>query len=169
MKNKRVLLLLVLLMIVMALGIGYAISNKTLLISGTASATASEDNFIVRFKKTGENYDNPTNLTNATASVTDDINAKIEVTGLTKVGDTATATYEVENVSKGLDANITANAVIADTDYFKVTTTGLTSTETKVAQDDSTTITVTVELIKTPTEDKTADVTVTLTATPVEK
>lgn len=169
MKNKRVLLLLLLLIIVMVLGIGYAISNKTLIISGTATATAADDNFVVRFKKTDGNYDAPTNLKNAIASVTKDNEATITVTGLTKVGDTATATYEVENASEGLDAKIKAEAVVKDNTYFKVTTTDITSTETELAQGASKKVTVTVELVKTPIEDKTTDVTVTLTAVPVEK
>lgn len=88
MKNKRILTVLVLLITVLLLGIGYALTNKTLQISGEAKATASDNNFIVRFKKTGDAYDAPTNLSNATAtpSVTNDEYFKVTTTGLTTSG-----------------------------------------------------------------------------------
>lgn len=170
MKNKRVLMLLLVLALILFLGIGYALKTKELTITGMATATASDNNFTVRFKKTGTSYDEPTGLTNATATVTADNQATINVSGLTKVGETATATYAVENVSHGIDANVKAVATIGNTEYFKVTTEGITGEETKLTSDTSsntTSITVKVELIKTPLEDLDSNVTVTLTATPV--
>lgn len=170
MKNKKVLMVLLLLIVVLALGIGYALTNTTLLINGTASATAAQENFVVRFEKAqGGTYTAPTNLSNATATVTNDTTATINVTGLTKVGDKATATYTVENASAGIDASVVAASTVTNTDYFKVTTTGLTSSATTIASGDKTTVTVTVELVKTPIEDQEGTVTVTLTATPVAK
>lgn len=169
MKNKRILVLLLVLVLILALGIGYALSNKNLTISGSSSATASDENFTVRFKKTGSSYDAPTNLSNATASITNDLTAVIDVTGLTKEGDTATATYEIENASNGIDATVTAATISSNTDYFEVTTTGLTSTEKVIASGNSEKITVTVKLIKTPIVNQTGTVTVELTAVPKAK
>lgn len=169
MKEKKVLILLLIVILVLFLGIGYAtLTAETLHINGSASAIAADDNFTVRFKKTQETFDQPTNLSNATATVTDAKTATITVTGLTKVGDKATATYEVENASNGIDANVVANATVTNTEYFKVTTTGITSEATKIASGDHQAITVTVELIKTPVADQSGTVTVTLTADAVE-
>ncbi len=67
MKNKRILAVMVLLILVLLLGIGYAVTEKSLIISGSASALAEDNNFTVRFKKTGDSYDAPTNLVNAEA------------------------------------------------------------------------------------------------------
>ena len=167
MKNKRVVMTLVLLLVILLLSTGYALSTTSLQIKGSAEATASDDNFIVRFKKTGTSYDEPTNLLNATATVTSDTEATINVSGLTKAGDKATATYVVENASNGIDANIVAVPSSTDTEYFKVTTTGITTAESKIVSGNTSEITVTVELIKTPIEDKATTVTVDLTATPV--
>ena len=165
MKNKKVVLLLLLLVLVLALGIGYAMNNKTLNITGTAAATADDNNFKVIFDKDTA----ITKSENVTATYTDDTNATITVTGLTKKGDTATATYTVKNDSNDIDANVTAATTVTNSDFFKVTTTGITDTATKIVSGNTTTITVTVELIKTPVENQSTDVTVTLTAVPVQQ
>lgn len=168
MKNKRVLTLLLLLVIVFALCIGYALNTKTLQINGTATASATDENFKVRFKKTGDNYDAPTNLVNATGSVTSDIEATMNVTGLTKKGDTAQATYTVENVSENIDASIVAAIEgLQNQEYFKVTTSGITDTATTISTNGETTVTVNVELLKTPIADQEENLTIKLTATPV--
>lgn len=173
MKNKRILVVMLLLVMVLLLGIGYAVSNKTLTISGTASAAADDDNFVVRFKKTSDDagYETPTGLTNATATVTDDKTATIEVTGLKKKDDTATATYTIENKSNDIDASVKAaiKNFTQNTEYFEVTTSGITNTASDLACDNTTTITVTVKLLKTPVEAKSTTFTVELDATPVQK
>ncbi len=169
MKNKKVLMLLTLLIVIFLLGIGYAMANINITISGFASATALDENFIVRFKKTGTSFDQPTGMVNATGTITSEREATINVTGLKKVNDEATITYTVENVSKGLDANVTAIPTVTSNEYFEVTTTGLSTQETKISTGDSATVTVTVKLIKTPIEDKSENITIKLTATPIEK
>lgn len=187
MKKQRIVTLLVLFLIVFALGTGYALSSKTLNIVGTANVIADDDNFIVRFQQTsdGNGHTAPTITagkdTTATgdalakATVTDDYNATISVTGLKKEGDSVDVTYTVENKSNDLDAEVTAaitttgvNAT-TDKDYFTVTTTGITSNKTTIACDGTQTITVTVKLNKTPVTDKAININVKLTATAVEK
>lgn len=170
MKNKRILAVMVLLVLVLLLGIGYAVTEKSLIISGSASALAEDNNFTVRFKKAGDNYDAPTNLVNAEASVTADDRASIKVAGLKKKGDTASATYTIENVSDDIDASVIAEVASTNNEFFKVTTTGITDTATTVKSGDSTkTVTVNVELLKTPITEQTADITVTLKANAVQQ
>ena len=170
MKNKRILAVMVLLVLVLLLGIGYAVTEKSLIISGNASALAEDNNFTVRFKKTGDSYDAPANLVNAEASVTADDRASIKVAGLKKKGDTASATYTIENVSDDIDASVIAEVASTNNEFFKVTTTGITDTATTVKSGDSTkTVTVNVELLKTPITEQTADITVTLKANAVQQ
>lgn len=54
-------------MITFTVIIGYALDTKTLHINGTAKVYAFDDNFSVRFKKTGSIYETPSNLNNATS------------------------------------------------------------------------------------------------------
>lgn len=165
MKNKRILIVTVLLIAVLLLGIGYAaISNINLNINGTASATISDANFKVKFTGTPTVSD----ATKVTAAVTDDLNATIDVTGLTAKGDKATATYTILNDSPDLGATLTATTSLTGTnaDYFNVT---YAFANESLAKGEDTTITVTVELLKTPVEsDVTATVGVTITAAPVQ-
>ena len=171
MKSKKILVLLILLAVILFLGIGYALSTTSLEIKGDATVTATDDNFTVKFTK-AENDANG----KAEGAITDDTHASITVDGLEKAGDTATVTYTIENASNGLDAlvNVTSKAIVAkdgkadDVNYFEVTTEGIT-TDTKVEAGSTTTVKVTVKLLKTPVEDKTATVKVDLTAKPAEQ
>lgn len=164
MKNQRTVGILLILVIISLLGVGYAMKTKDLKIEGTAKATADDNNFIVRFKEGVE----PTVTGGAVATRKDDITATISVEGLTKVGDTATATYKIENKSKAIDANITA-VVTNDNETFFEVTTSIDGNGTSLESDAETDVTVTVKLVKTPIEDKTANINVVLTATPVQK
>lgn len=71
----------------------------------------------------------------------------MNVNGLTAKGDTATATYTIANTSADLSAVLSATTSNTNDEFFKVTQNIAKGT---VAAGDSTTITVTVELIKTP-------------------
>lgn len=172
MKSKKILVLLILLAVILFLGIGYALSTTSLEIKGDATVTATDDNFVVKFTDAITNDAN----NKATGSKTDDTHAKITVDGLEKAGDTATVTYTIENASNGLDAlvNLTSSIVASengnadDVNYFEVTTEGIT-TDTKVEAGSTATVKVTVKLLKTPVEDKTATVKVDLTAKPAEQ
>lgn len=165
MKNKKIFIVVALLIAVLLLGIGYAMSNKTLTISGKATATPNDNNFVVRFATTPD--PSVSDETKVTATRTDDKTATLNVTGLTAKGDTVTATYTIENASPDLSADLVAEvSQNTNKDYFKVTTAFAKETITK---GETTTITVTVELLKTPvTGDVSSDITVTLTASPVQ-
>ena len=100
MNNKKKVIGIVVLVAILAIGIGYAaITTIPLKISGTAGATTKQGNFVVKFEGTptvtkGENLD--ASVT-ATATLTDDTNAKFEVAGLTAKGDKVTAKYTIKN------------------------------------------------------------------------
>lgn len=160
MKNKK-FFIIALLMVVLLIGVGYAnITNKTLEINGTATATPDGSNFVVKFK----NETVPT-TGGATATVLGDTSAEIEVTGLTAKGQTASATYTIVNNSEGLDALLSAVVTKkTDSDNFDVT---YSFADTKLLADDETTLTVTVTLKNTPIdEDLTTSIKVDVTAKP---
>ena len=93
----------------------------------------------------------------------------MNVTGLTAKGNTATATFEIENTSADLSAALSVVDPVENSnpEYFDVTyniadpVIGVNETKSK------TTITVTVELIKTPiTQDETTTIGITINAEP---
>lgn len=165
MKSRKTFVSVFLVLAVLFLGVGYAaISNITLKISGNLTATASDENFKVAFTDTKVVISD----SKITGEKTDDLNAKIAVTGLTAKGEKVTATYEIENKSADLSASIAVPAITnSNEEYFKVTTDWA---EAKtVASKGKVTVTVTVELIKTPIgEDESATVNVSLVASPVQ-
>lgn len=164
MKNKNLIIALIVVAAIVILGVAYAaINNITLNINGTAAAIPSDANFKVKFTGT------PTKGAHVTeATITDDKNATMTVSGLTAKGDSATATFTVTNASPDLSAKIAvAAASITDTEYFKVTATP--STTAAITTGKTATVTVKVELIKTPiSTSPSGKITVSLTASPVQ-
>ena len=145
------------------LGLGYAaIQNITLNITGTATGITSQDNFKVRFTRVTDISD----AVNVTASVNTDTTASINVTGLTEKGQSVTATYEIENQSNDLSSDLNVNTTNSNTEYFVITSR---LNKTSLMAGEKTTVTVTVEMIKTPIDGSvTSNVGVNLTAIPVE-
>lgn len=166
MKKRNTYVGLILLVAVLMLGIGYAaISNITLNINGKAKATLSDENFKVKFTGTPEVSDADL----VTAEITsDDTKATINVDSFTKKGQTATATYTILNDSEDLSASIAIPEITnSNEEYFSVTTDM--TTATTVVAGDTTTVTVTVELIKTPIDDnQEANINIDLVASPVQ-
>lgn len=162
MKSNGKIVALAVVLAALTIGVGYAaIQNINLVVSGTASATTSDANFKVLFKgNTSVSEEDK-----VTAGITDDHTASIAVTGLTAKGDKVTATYPIANESKAVAAALSASVTENDnTTYFKVTPTINNAT---VEADGTTTMTVEVELLKTPVSaDQTANIEVTLTAAP---
>lgn len=177
MDNKKKVIGIVVIVAILAIGIGYAaISTIPLKISGTAGATTKQENFVVRFEgtPTAEKGENVDATATANASITDDLNAKLEVAGLTAKGDTVTAKYTIKNASPDLTAKLTVNdPVVENTTYFKATkkVTGLAEDNTmELIKDGTAVVELTVELIKTPVTDETIETTVTMSinADPVQ-
>lgn len=170
MKNQKSLLWLSLVVFVLILGVGYAVvSSVGLDITGTA--TVADSTLKVAFNGETEVSDE----TKVTAtSVDDSLSASITVTGLTKVGESVTATYTIKNEETDLEASYTLatdNGIEnSNPDYFTVTTDVDTGSKT-IAAEGTNTVTVTVTLKALPVEstNSTANIKVNLTATPVEK
>ena len=163
-KTKKIVTVFVVVAILLV-GVGYAaIANITLNISGSASANPDDANFSVKFDKTvTPTHENSKGSVVATIGE-DDKTAKITVTGLTAKNDTVSATYTVKNYSPDLTAKLSATVEQSNSGYFEVTPTIETQTLTAGK---STTIKVTVKLLKTPvTQDEENNITVKLTAAP---
>ena len=161
-KTNKIIIVSIIVMVLL-LGIGYAaIQNVTLNIVGTAAADPSQENFKVMFSGTPTVSDS----TYVTAGITDDINATINVSGLTKKGEIVTATYIIQNVSTDLTAELSATASNTNTEYFNVS---YAIDETTLAKGEATTITVKVELIKTPIQEAVSStIGVQIVASPVQ-
>lgn len=161
-KNKTIVGI-VLLIAILLVAIGYAaITTVQLNISGQAQATPNQSNFSVKF--TGEpEVSDPLKVT-AELSDSDELKATMNVTGLTAKGDTVTATYTIENTSSDLSAALTAETTNSNTEYFNVS---YKISQPTITAGETTTITVTVELIKTPvTADESSTIGVIITSTP---
>ena len=176
MKNKKTFIVLAVLIAVLMLGIGYgAISNITLNINGSATASPDDKNFTVQFDaatpvEVAKNVDTIV----AEGKVKDAKNAEFTVSKLTAKGDYVTFTYTVENLSPDLAAELSVKVVEGvqqvtndNTEYFAITPT--VNAPTTINAGGTTTVTVKVELVKTPIDtDKEANFTVTLDAAPVQ-
>ena len=172
MKKKRTLTVVAAVLAVLMLGVGYAaVANDVLTINGTASATPSDNNFVVQFDQDTEVDSDDT----VTAAYTGTTTATFSASGLTAKGQTASATYAIENLSADLAANLTA--VVGDLtndaegneddkSYFSV---NYSFASTSVEAGGDTTLTVTVTMLKTPVaENVSVTFPVTITAKPVQ-
>ncbi len=162
-RNTKAIVGLVLLVAVLLVAVGYAAITATqLTINGTANATTKQENFNVEFTGTPTVSD----ADKVEAKLVDQkpLNAIMNVSKLTAKGDTATATYTIANTSADLSAVLSATTTNTNDEYFKITQNIAKAT---VAAGDTTTITVTVELIKTPiTQDEETTIGVAITAEP---
>lgn len=164
MKKTNRIILLSIIVIILLLGVGYAaIQNITLNINGTATADPSQSNFKVKFSGT------PTvsETDKVTASITNDTNATMNVSGLTAKGDTVTATYTIQNASADLATNLSVTTTNSNTEYFTIEKK---LDKTSLVSGEATNLTVTVKLIKTPiSKQESSTIGVQITATPVEQ
>lgn len=155
-----------LLIVVLVLGIAYAVTTINLTITGKASANFADANHQVAFTGvTDTNNGGKADVIitpNATAKA---IDATLNVSGLTATGDTATATFEIENFSKELASEIavtTETLTGTNPEYFSI---DASVDKTSLEKGDKATVTVTVTLAKTPVAEVKADINVALTAT----
>lgn len=149
-RNTKTVVGLVLIVAVLLVAVGYAaITAVTLNIKGKADANADTKNFVVKF--TGTPTVSDADKVTATLSTTDQLKATMDVKGLTAKGDTATATFTIANDSADLSAALSAVSTCSNTEYFSISHN---IAKTPLAKGDTTTITITVELIKTPIKDE---------------
>ena len=163
MKNKKTFVGIALLMVVLVLGIAYAAITGSLTITGNVVATPDSSNLKVQF--TGiTTPSTPTDGVTATA-VAGATDATLNVEGLTTAGQKRTATFNIKNNSDELNALVDVTAEeINGTDFFSINAEVANPTK-ELKPGDETTVTVTVELIKTPIADVSGTINVELEAT----
>ena len=159
MKNKKTFVGIALLILVLVLGIAYASITDKLTITGTAKATGDAKNFTVVFNGDKTADEGVTATVNAGAD-----NATMDVSGLTTKGQSKTATFTIQNQSTDLKAlvGVTAKS-ITNTDFFAIDA-AVANPTTALEPGGTTTVTVTVSLVKTPVEEVTGTINVELTA-----
>lgn len=165
MRKKKSFATLALLVAVLILGVGYAINSLDLNVNGDVTITPDDSNFAVKFT------DSAVEGTGNTTAITDDHNATLSVKSLKTVGDTVTATYTITNESKaGINAELTGLTVTpttGDTATGFYEATAKFGGSTAIAPDGTETLTVTVKLVKAPTEEVTGTFKVNFKANPV--
>ena len=155
MKNRQVVVIAFLFIAAMMLGIGYAALTDTLDITGSADVNVSElekefeDD--IYFSAAVPNKGAPD-----TASVNADNNdkASFSAKSLVKKGDTASFTFTIENKSAHtVSVTPKLNATLGNTnsEYFSIVSDWDGATK-EIAPNGNTTYTLTVELLKDPTE-----------------
>ena len=137
----------ILVIAILLVAVGYAAVTSTQLnITGTARANVNTDNFVIKF--TG--VDNVSDADKVTASVASDLAAKMDVKGLTAKNDSVSATFTIQNLSEDLSAELSIKSrTITNTEYFAITT-EFTNDKSTLNHGESTTVKVTVTLVKTP-------------------
>lgn len=170
MNKQKTLILGIIVLIAIFMGIGYAaISNIELKITGTANATANQENFNVYF--TGANTIKSGNDVDVTVTS----NAKeaiVNFSGLTTKGDTKYAILEIENGSNDIVAGtVTVTATSSNENVFKATAIMCNESEseienTELAVGEKTYVKVSVELLKTVIDDDSSEITAKIIATP---
>lgn len=167
MKNRKTVVVAFLLVAVMLLGVGYAALTDILTINGSAevSQKAAEDAFnedIYFSDAVANEVDNQASVDDA-----DNDKASFAANTLKGQGDTATFTFTINNAG---DVAATVTPVLESNDpegYFTVTNDWADAAK-DLAAGGEITYTITVELIKTPTETIRGSFQVDLTATSVE-
>ena len=170
--KRRNFFALALVAMVLVLGVGYAtVSQVILTISGDAAVKDTDLKVVFNGNTTtdlsGKSSDDAAVVA---SSENGGLTAKIKVTGLTKVGETVSATYEIENKETDLNASVIEKTITNDKSEFFEVTTDMTTAK-PIAAEGKTTVTVTVKLIKLPiiSDDSKATIEVKLEATPVAK
>ncbi len=163
MKNYTLVIIITLLLAILVIAVGFAtIATVNLKITGNAAASASQSNFNVKLTGTPTTGGSGT----TTAEIANDgKSATMNVSGLTTKDQTATATFTISNESTDLKASVDATiSSLTNSEYFEVSKSIASST---IAASGTTTITVTVKLLKTPATDQTSgEFTVTISADP---
>ena len=164
MKKKSNYLLVVLFALSFLLGVGYAVVNSITL-TVTGSAGAATENLDVYFTSTTS----VSNATKVTATATaGSLSAGISVKNM-ELNETVTATYNIENNETDVAALLSQESLTnSNPEHFTVTASIANSGYVCSAKKKTTTVTITVKMIKTPieTENSSANITLDLKATP---
>lgn len=167
MKNRKILYGLLIVIALSLLGVGYAAISRNLAITGTiTSPGATEDDLQVYFDESIFEEQVPVKCgVTLDASKT---TATILTEELTTVGDTAIAYLRIVNASVSLSAIIEEiSCQLDDSQYSKYFSVSVSSIpdDTTLLPNNTVTVTVTVELISLPVEQKTVSFAITYKAT----
>lgn len=166
-KERTILLLLVVVIVVSILlmtGVGYAVeTDDILIINDNAFFVPEQSEFRIEF--TGEPTYTGSGV--ATLKLTGPTTATMDITELNSVGDSVTAIFTIANKSNYIYADIYAEVTNTNTEYFKVTST---VSENRIEpKTGTTTLKLTVELIKLPVDnDENAAICTNIVANPVD-
>ncbi len=166
--NEKIFkIFLFVLIAVVVLGIGYAAASSIhLLFNGTVSVAPDQSRFKVQFVSAQRIKGSPGAGGTAIVDYYDKTLAHFTISGLTKVGDYAQATYLVKNNSNKIGADISLEITNSNPEYFKVTQ----SIDNNILQAGETTLaTVKVEIIKSPIDNAVStDVSTKLISNPLD-
>ena len=163
MKQKRTIITLGLILAILCLGIVYAaIDGIELNINGSASALLGNGVVDVIFTSANAGVGSEDFVT-AVAVGSDPTTATFTVEGLQNKGDTATIEFTIENQSEELKALVSVDTkTITNADFFAID--AVVADSSALAPEGTTTVTVTVSLIKTPVDTITGTINVELLA-----
>ena len=152
MRERRVFMLLGIVIAVLALGLAYAAISTNLEIKGNVTGTFDSANFQVKFSGvSGVTGTKGVNISGSTASINsaDPTKGTFNFTGFTTKGQTQSATWTISNENDAeLYAYIEMNTdTEINREHFKAT---CNLADDVLAPNETTTVTVTVECIKTP-------------------
>ena len=177
MKNRKIVLIAFLLVATLVVGIGYANITSSIAVVGTSRVTEDNSNLKVVFTGTPSVKSEAGYITAVTASIAQGdypTTATFQTENFKKAGDKAEVVFTIQNKSNGLDAVIedadavitvkktTGGDVLTASEYFRIT---VVHAAHELRVNDTTTVTVTIELLKTPTEGITIEYTITNTVT----
>ncbi|MGM9682759.1 MAG: hypothetical protein ACI3XQ_04095 [Eubacteriales bacterium] len=172
MKNRKKVVVALLLVAVLCLGVGYAALTDTLFVNGTVSVKQNAT-ALAEFAEDVHFTGTPTVPTGVTASIGDDdvdpagnkdkLTITVADTALVNAGDKVKISADIINESADYGAAITLNAATSSGAYlgdlYSVTcawAAGSTGTIAKGGTNTNT-VEITIELLKTPTEDVISD------------
>ena len=165
MKQKRIVIALFLCFAFLGLGIGYAALTDTLKVSGDLGANVNNDNLVVVFDGETTNSSVVSSVDGTYCKFATDAGVagidgrttiELVVSGLTTMGDTATATLIVENRSiddDALTATLSAPTINygeLDQEMFKITAEWV-EDDLSIASGEYKTIIISITLLTTPT------------------
>lgn len=139
MKKTRKLIIITIIMLLLFIGNGYAQATNEFIKLATVNLNQTE--FKVRFS--GEPKVSDKNKVKAV--VTNDLNATVNVTGLTMEENFESVTYIVQNTSKDLSAELSIETTNSNKEYFSIESK---IEKTTLAKGEATKVIIKVELLK---------------------
>ena len=140
-------IVVIILITIILIGNCYALAaNENLSLVKLATINPNQTNFKVRFSGKPK----VSNENKVKASVTNDLSATINVTGLTMKENFETVTYIVQNTSTDLSADLSIQTTNSNEEYFAIESN---IEKTTLAKGEAAKVTITIKLIKEPLDE----------------